>query len=165
MRINIEDFFDKYSSEEYRHGIFIPEEVHDVLDTLYLQGEDYAVINDSVIDVIEEKKLDYYNRLAIIDEIGRHLNAGNKLEKVNILLSINEYKESIRIGEEIGAFMYYSYAYERLIILLHKIKDFESEKQYIQALLEYNLSDSRRQKYEERLTKLNKKLNEQTQGI
>ena len=53
----------------------------------------------------------------------------------------------------------YAYSYERIIILFHKIKDYNQEALYISQLLKHKLNDKRREKYQNRLEKLNSKLN------
>ena len=164
MIIDINNFFDLYCSQDYRYGIFIPKDIFNYLDTLTLQGEKFANVRDSIVEEIEANKSELLEVEAKIQTICEHSSTGYKLEKVNIYRAIEEYKEAIRIGETTKAFMYYGGAYDRVIILLHKIKDYKSEQQYISALLKHNLSDSQRQKYENRLIKVIKK-NEQTQSI
>lgn len=85
----------------------------------------------------------------------------NEEKKSDIYTAIDNYAKSILKGEqsEFDLFMVYAHSYERIIICLHKLKDYEHEADYIQKYLSHNLDDKTRQKYSERLTKLKSKLN------
>ena len=163
MKVNIKEFLDKYRSAEYRYGIFIPEDIYVQcsqieLDSL-LKGIELSYIDlpDNVIDIIESNKKEQEDKDNIYNVISVHRIGGMNLEKEgNIEAAINEYKSAILIGEQssLSQFTSYSYAYDRIIILLHKIKDIESEKQYIKDYLTHDISDKIKEKYINRLNKL-----------
>lgn len=163
MKVSIKEFLDKYRSSEYRYGIFIPEDIYNLcsqieLDSL-LKGIDLSYIDlpDNIFDIIETNKREQEDRDNINNIISTHRIGGMNLEKEgNIEAAITEYKEAIKIGElsSLSRFSSYSYAYERVIILLHKIKDIEAEKQYIEAYLRHDISDKTKDKFTNRLNKL-----------
>ena len=78
----------------------------------------------------------------------------------NIENAISSYQTCIEKGESSSFNMFHAYAhaYDRLIILLHKTKQYDTEAQYIEALLKHDsLSQPVIKKYTERLNKLSKK--------
>lgn len=77
---------------------------------------------------------------------------------------INEYAESIRLGEnaENDMFHAFGYSYTRIIVLLDKVKRFAKEIDYIEAVLNHSMKDSERGKYAARLEKTKVKLVKQS---
>ena len=159
MVVDIEEFLDKYSSDEYRSGIYIPSDVSDFLDDLLLKGIDVAEIRDSVIQEIEDNRRKQEEWDAMFNLISKYRVAGIELEKVDIDSAIQQYKRCIEIGETTDMFGLYRYAYERVIILLHRIKDFKGERFFVISLLKHDLDEDVKDKYQKRLIKLNQKLN------
>lgn len=95
-------------------------------------------------------------------EISQYRIAGMESEKNrDIDDAITNYIKAISLGEcsEFHLLMSYAHAYERLIICLHKTKDYEREAEYIKKYITYKLEDKILQKYTERLNKLLLKLN------
>ena len=163
MRVCLKEFLDKYRSSEYNYGIFIPEDIYNLCSQIelgsLLKGIDLSYIDlpDNIFDIIEYNKREQEDRDNVNNIISAHRIGGMKLEKEgNIEAAITEYKEAIKIGEQssLSRFSSYSYAYERIIILLHKIKDIEAEKQYIEAYLRCDISDKTKEKFTNRLNKL-----------
>lgn len=94
--------------------------------------------------------------------ISEYRLAGMEAEKKgDVFAAIDNYAKSILNGEqsEFGMLMAYAHSYERIIVCFHKLKDYEHEADYIQKYLSHNLDEKIRQKYSERLTKLQSKLN------
>ena len=164
MRVNIKNFLNKYRTSEYRHGIYIPEDIYIKCSQMELgmiaKGVDVAYIDlpDDIYDIIESNKKDQEYREDIDNRISNHRICGINYEKEgNIEDAISEYKKAIEIGEQtsLSRFTSYAYAYERIIILLHKIKDIENEKHYIQAYLLHNdIAEKTKEKYINRLNKM-----------
>lgn len=163
IRVNAIEFLNKYRTEEYRHGIYIPEYIYIKCsnietDILLKKRQDvYIDLPSNIYDIIEANKKEQENRDNLEIKISSHRVGGMNLEKEgNIEDAISEYKKAIEIGEQssLSRFSSYAYAYERIIILLHKVKDIEKEKQYINAYLSHNISDKAKDKYTNRLNKL-----------
>lgn len=164
MKVNIKDFLNKYRAIEYRHGIYIPEDIYvqcsQVELDMLLRGLDVAYIDlpDNIYDIIEANKKEQEYREDIDNKISNHRICGINYEKEGCIeAAINEYKKAIEIGEQasLSRFSSYAYAYERIIILLHKIKDIDSEKHYINTyILHDDISEKTKEKYINRLNKL-----------
>lgn len=163
IRVNAIDFLNKYRTNEYRHGIFIPEDILEKCNDIEIKvllnkrKDAYIDLPSNIYDIIEANRKQQEDRDNINNIISTHRIGGMNLEKEgNIEAAITEYKEAIKIGEQssLSRFSSYSYAYERLIILLHKIKDIEAEKQYIEAYLRHDISDEVKDKFTNRLNKL-----------
>ncbi len=85
---------------------------------------------------------------------------GMEYEKTgDIEKAISSYRQCIERGEQstFNMFHAYAHAYDRLIVLLHKTKQYDIEAQYIESLLKHDsLSEPVIKKYTERLNKLTK---------
>lgn len=163
MKVNIKDFLNKYRAIEYRHGIYIPEDIYvqcsQVELDMLLRGLDVAYIDlpDNIYDIIEANKKEQECREDIDNIISNHRICGINYEKEGCIeAAINEYKKAIEIGEQasLSRFSSYAYAYERIIILLHKMKDIDSEKHYINKYMLHDISEKTKEKYINRLNKL-----------
>lgn len=164
MRVNIKDFLNKYRNEEYRHGIYIPEDIYiqcsqKELDLLLNNDTNYLIeLPDNIVDIIEENKRAQELRDSLYNEISIHRTNGIALEKDDITKAVNEYALSIKIGEQTNMFRAYAHSYERIIVLLHKLKDYKSEINYITQYLKHNLSDGDFAKYQKRLELIKSKI-------
>lgn len=95
------------------------------------------------------------------NEISTFRLKGMELEKSrDIDEAISAFSKCIEIGESKGDkfFHSYSFAYERIIIDLHKTKQYYREAYYIREYLKHDLRDKDRDKYQNRLEKLKVKL-------
>ena len=165
MKVNIEDFFAKYGGEEYRNGLFIPEDIHALRFESFLSGDTEFDVPDNIDAVIEANKLKQEKRDAEYNNISLHRKAGMECEaNGDVDEAINEYAESIRLGEnaENDMFHAFGYSYTRIIVLLDKVKRFAEEIDYIEAVLNHSMKDSERGKYAARLEKTKVKLVKQS---
>lgn len=152
-RYKIRDF-DEYCQ---KNGFIPPAEIMGQELSLVLKGEDYISIPLSIIEKMKQEKTErdkwdeLYKNISLL-----RLNA-MQLERTDTAAAITEYEYCIETGETstIPMFHAYHYAYERIIILLHKAKDYEKESTYIRQLLSHKeLSQKEIEKYTERLKKL-----------
>lgn len=141
-------------------GLMPPAEIMAQESQLFLQGADYIDIPISIIEDMERHKAVSDKREHEYQEISSHRLAGINAEGLDCNLAIMEYQECIAMGEnsEFDLFHAYSYAYFRIIVLLHKNKEYEKELDYTEKLLSHELSDSEREKYSQRLNKLKSKI-------
>lgn len=158
MKVVVKDFLNKYASAQYKHGIYIPEDI--LLKCMALEFKSSSKIvelPDNIFEVIEANKKDAENKDALYEEISSHRLTGYEKEKDDIEGAILEFAKSIEIGETTTMFYAYAHSYERIIILLHKIKDYQREMRYISQYLTHDISDKQKDKYQKRLEKLNSK--------
>lgn len=150
MKVNIEDFQAKY-------GSLIPVDIMALFTECFLRGDKEVDIRDTVIEEMQLKKAENdlwdkeYNKISSFRIDGMQYESQGNIDQ-----AIVSYKKCIMAGEKshLDLFHSYSYAYERIIILLHKIKDFQSEIMYIKAMLGHNLTEKDKEKYTKRLNKL-----------
>lgn len=152
MRVNIQDFQAKY-------GSLIPDDIMALFTECFLQGVEETDIRNTAIDEIQSQKAkqDLWNKE--YEEISSYRIDGMQYESQgDIEQAISSYKKCIAIGENSHSDLFHAYAhaYKRIIILLHKMKDFKCEIAYINAALAHNLSEKDRDKYVKRLNKLKK---------
>lgn len=165
MKVDVREFLNKYRTMEYRHGIYIPEDIYircsqKELDLLLKdKSNPYIELPDNIDKVIEANKRKDEQEEALYNEISSYrLNGMDKEERGLINEAIEEYALSIEIGEQTNMFHAYAHSYERIIILLHKLKDYENEISYISQYLKHNLSDRDIEKYRKRLEKIKSKI-------
>lgn len=157
MKVRVKEFMRKYMSAKYGHGSYIP---GGIFSKIISHTETYIDLPDNIIEIIEEQRIKEKNWEKLYKTISAHRIKGmDKEGKQDINGAIDEYSKSIEIGETTDMFHAYAYSYERIIILLHKVKDYNQEAKYITQLLKHRLNDKRREKYQNRLEKLNSKLN------
>lgn len=157
MKVKVKDFEDKYLSSEYKHGMYIPE---DLFCQITSSTEPFIELPDDIIEIIEKNKSDEEKYEKLYDMISSHRIMGmEKEQESDINGAIDEYSKSIEIGETTDMFHAYAYSYERIIILLDKMKEYNQEIRYISQYLQHDLDDKRKEKYQNRLAKLNSKLN------
>ena len=127
----------------------------------FLQGVDYIDIPESTLDEMRTKKAEHDQWEAAYQEVSFFRLKGMENEKAgNIESAIISYRICIEKGENSirPIFHAYAHAYDRIIILLHKTKDYDLEAQYIKSLLKHDsLSTATIEKYSNRLDKLNLK--------
>lgn len=157
MKVKVKDFTGKYMSNIYKHGTYIPE---DIFFKIILHRGTYIELPDDIIEIIEANKSKEEERENLYEMISSHrINGIEKEKKQDIIGAISEYSKSIEIGETTNMFHAFAYSYERIIILLHKTKDYNQEVQYISKYLQHELNEKEKDKYKNRLEKLNSKLN------
>ena len=154
IKVNVRDFMKKYATSEYRHGIYIPSDINSQLTRAYITGKDFITLRDTVLEEIEANKRAQDERDELYNLISQYRLTGMELEKVDMQGAIEQYKQCIAVGEKTNMFHAFAHAYERIIVLLHKAKDYESERNYIVAYLKHDLTEAVRTKYQQRLTKL-----------
>lgn len=159
MKVNVSEFLQKYASAEYKHGIYIPEDIFFECSNLAFRKPSGIIeLPDNIIDVIEENKRKHENREVQYGEISSHRLAAMDKEKDDIEAAIDEFAKSIELGEKTTMFHAYAHSYERIIILLHKVKEYEREAFYISQYLKHDIGEKQRVKYTSRLEKLKLKL-------
>lgn len=158
MKVVVKEFLNKYASAQYKHGIYIPEDIFLKCMALEFKSPSKIIeLPDNIIEIIEANKKDAEDKDALYGEISSHRLAGYEKEKDDIEGAIFEFAKSIEIGEATTMFYAYAHSYERIIILLHKIKDYQREMQYISQYLNHDISDKQKDKYQKRLEKLKSK--------
>lgn len=159
MRVRAKDFLEKYASAKYKHGIYIPDDI--LYKCLPLEYSSTMIdLPDGIIEIIEANKRQDEEQEALYREISNHRLSGLAMEKKkDIVGAISEYMKAIEIGEMTTMFHAYAYAYERIIILLHKTKDYQSEAKYIVQYLNHKneISDKQMDKYQKRIENLKAK--------
>lgn len=105
-----------------------------------------------------EKQQRWENDYSIVSD---YRLTGMDMEKQgDIYEAIDNYIKAISYGEnsEFGLLMTYAHAYERLIVCLHKVKDYEREADFIRKYIAHDLNDKSKEKYTTRLNKLESKI-------
>lgn len=134
-----------------------------------VSGHDSVDMPDNYWALLVERDADIKSKQAKWDSeysaISLHRKAGMECEaNGDVDEAINEYAESIRLGEnaENDMFHAFGYSYTRIIVLLDKVKRFAEEIDYIEAVLNHSMKDSERSKYAARLEKTKVKLAKQS---
>lgn len=117
------------------------------------------VERDSELKAKQSKWDSEYSKISLHRKAGMECEANGDIDE-----AINEYAESIRLGEnaENDMFHAFGYSYTRIIVLLDKVKRFAEEIDYIEAVLNHSMKDSERGKYAARLEKTKVKLAKQS---
>lgn len=144
-----------------KNGYLPTDEIMELETDAFLKNINYIDIPLSQLDEMKRKKEEHDQWEASYQEISSLRLKGMDDEKSgNIEKAISSYRQCIEMGEQstFNMFHAYAHAYDRLIILLHKTKQYDTEAQYIEALLKHDsLSQPVIKKYTERLNKLSKK--------
>lgn len=156
-RYKIGEFYD----ECRKLGLTPPSCIMEMETDAFLNGIGYIDVPLSVFDEMELEKAKHDQWEIQYQRISSLRLQGMDDEKAgNIENAIASYRQCIEKGEQSNQPMFhaYSYAYDRIIILLHKTKNFDLEAQYINSLLKHDsLSESTFNKYQIRLNKLKQK--------
>lgn len=171
MKVNVKEFLEKYRSDEYRHGIFIPEDIMmkcsqmELAAILNNKSAGEIEVPDDTFEQIELARCKSEKRDSDYHEISLHRVTGMDLEKKGeIDDAIVEYAESIKLGEdsEFDMFHAYAHSYHRIIVLLDKVKRYAAEIDYIEKYLEHITNEDERDRYNKRISKTRVKLSKQT---
>jgi hypothetical protein len=149
--------FDIYRTVEYHNGLFLHEDVQIALTRCLLNDSNVIEVRASVFDEIEENKRKYELREREYNDVSTHrLNAMQFEKDGSLEAAVTEYATAIQLGESCvnNVFTAFAYAYERIIVLHHKLKNNELETSYIENYLKHDLSETVREKYVKRYEKL-----------
>lgn len=157
MKVDVNEFIARYcGGDEYRHGAFVPEEVHAELMRCQLSGETVCEVSDNTFDLIEDARRKSEIREKRYNDVSYLRLAGMQAESEgDIDSAIEQYAEAIELGEasEFDLLHAYRHAYDRIIILLSRTHAYAPEAQYIERLLKHQLQDADRQRLCARLEK------------
>ena len=161
MRVNIDQFFARYSNAEYRNGLYIPEDIWCQRNNSFLLGETEMEIPDDTYEIIEmnrHKQETYDKHYSDIRFLA--LSGMQSESEENIDEAIARYAEAIELGEscEENLLHAYHHAYNRIIILLSRTRAYLREASYIEQLLKHELQDSERARLTARLEKTKLKI-------
>lgn len=111
-------------------------------------AEGYIFTTKSRLDEIETKSMNYGNRMLLLNKTAELNNKGIAYEKSgNISQAIKTYEECIALGYDAP------HAYDRLMILYRKAKDYNNEIRVIKRALETFEYPTLVKKYKDRLEK------------
>lgn len=111
-------------------------------------AEGYICTKKSRLEGIENKSRDYGNRMLMLNKTTELNNRGSAYEKSgNIPQAIKTYEECVALGYDAP------HAYDRLMILYRKAKDYNNEIRVIKRALEIFKYPTLAKKYKERLEK------------
>ena len=164
MKFLVKAFRNTFFGEEYRFGIFVPDEIIDEIEAkelnaaLYGENADNKFIDIpySTFEEIVRAKILYEESLENEKKIGEHRIKGIELEKSgNIAEAVKEYAEAIHYGlQSSHNYLSYAYAVKRVIILLGKLKQYNEAIKYIDVGLSQSNNpkeiedlEKRKQKY------------------
>lgn len=158
MKVDVNEFIARYcGGDEYRHGLFVPRDVHTAIMRCLLSGETVCEVSDNTFNLIEDARHKQELRNKTYNDVSVLRLAGMKAESDNdIDDAIAQYAEAIELGEasEFELLHAYRYAYDRIIILLSRTRAYAREAEYIERLLmRHKLQDNDRTRLEERLQK------------
>lgn len=158
MKVDVNEFIARYcGGDEYRHGLFVPRDVHTAIMRCLLSGETVCEVSDNTFNLIEDARHKQELRDKTYNDVSVLRLAGMKAESDNdIDDAIAQYAEAIELGEasEFELLHAYRYAYDRIIILLSRTRAYAREAEYIERLLmRHKLQDNDRTRLEERLQK------------
>lgn len=164
MKISVSEL-DKIAKE--RFALDLPGYVDETLFRCILRGEEFAEVPDTfpadverVRQEYERKQTESVARQLEYDKVSELRLRGMEKEKAaDNAGAISEFAIAIALGEQsrFNLFSAYGYAYERLIVCLHKAKDYEREAKYIEQYLSHGLDERKAEKYQSRLAKLKNK--------
>lgn len=157
MKVDVNEFIARYcGGDEYRHGIYVPEDVHAEIMRCQLSGETVCEVSDNTFDLIEDARRKSEIRDKRYNDISYLRLAGMQAESdEDIDEAIAQYAEAIELGEasEFDLLHAYRHAYDRIIILLSRTHAYAREAQSIERLLKHQLQDADRQRLCARLEK------------
>lgn len=162
MTVKVSEFISNFiSSSDYRHGLYVPEDIRFAILQSELNGDEFCDVPDNTFDLIEEAR----HRQMLYDKAYNDVSvcrlSGMKAEETeDIEEAINQYAEAIDMGETCGFDILHAYrhAYDRIIILLSRTRAYAREASYIERLLKHQLQDKDRQRLTERLQKTYSKI-------
>lgn len=160
MKIPVKEI-EPYMSAEYRHGIYLPKSVAEEFTECFLSGTEFIDVPDDWRETTEAAKADDELRESEYNRVSEHRVRGMQYEDIaDNAGAISEYAVSIILGEQskFNLFMAYAHSYERIIVCLHKAKDYEREAKYISQYLAHGLDEAKFAKYSARLEKLKSKI-------
>lgn len=141
MKFLVKAFRDKFLGQEYKFGLFVPEEIIDEIDAkelnaaLYGENADNKFIDIpySTFEQIVRAKILHEESLENEKKIDEHRIKGIELEKSgDITEAIKEYDKAIQYGLQYShSYLSYAYAVKRVIILLSKLKQYNEALKYI----------------------------------
>lgn len=144
-----------------KNGYIPTEEIMELETDAFLKNINFIDIPLSSLEEMKHKKEERDQWESSYQDISSFRLNGMEYEKTgNIESAIFSYRICIEKGEQstFNMFHAYAHAYDRLIILLHKSKQYDLEAQYIKSLLAHDsLSTAIIDKYKNRLNKLNQK--------
>ena len=165
MKIKIEDFLKLPIEVQNCAPDYLS---YKLSNAYYFQGIKEYEVPDNFYEVIRQKVKEEELRQANYSKIEEYRLNGMYYDKnKEVDIAIYQYAKAIELGETVNnMFHAYAYAYERIFVLLHKIKDYQAEYQYLEKYLaheELNLKchEKTRAKYQERFDKLKNKLQQQ----
>lgn len=164
MWVKADEFFAPYFTDEYRHGLYIPENIITLCNSASFKADKYIEVPENIIEVIELNRENDSFRELEYESISQHRLAGIKCEEDgDIEGAINEYAQSIIEGLSARNEMLHAFhhSFDRIFILLDKTKRYSEEIDYIEKLLSFNLRDLEREKLMNRLGKVKLKLDKQ----
>lgn len=172
MKIRIEDFRTKFCGPENRYGIYVPEDIMvksaDIEFKAILNNAEAMIdIPDNLEDIVNAARAKDEARELEYREISAHRIAGMEREKADELEdAVNEYAQSIALGlaAENDMIHAYRHSFNRIIIVLDKLKRYAEEADYIEKLLSLNIDDKDREKLTARLGKVKIKLEKQSRN-
>lgn len=145
----------------------IPIEVTTAETDAFLAGRDWLEVPDDTFERIRESHLKQQKRDNEYMSISEHRIAGMEREKADELEdAVNEYAQSIALGlaAENDMIHAYRHSFNRIIIVLDKLKRYAEEADYIEKLLSLNIDDKDREKLTARLGKVKIKLEKQSRN-
>ncbi len=172
MRIKVEDFRAKFCGSDYRFGLYVPEsimsECAEIEFKSILEGTDAVIeVPDNIEEIVNYAKAKDESREAEYNSISEHRLAGMRCESDgDIDAAIDEYAHSIALGltAENDMLHAFHHSFNRIFVLLDKVKRYAEEADYIEKLLLFNLDDREREKLTARLEKVRIKLEKQSRN-
>lgn len=167
MLVKADEFFAPYLTDEYRHGLYIPENILALYNAVEFRTNKFIEVSENIIDLIESNKAKDCAWESEYESISQHRVAGIKCEEEgDIEGAINEYAQSIILGLSAKNEMLHAFhhSFDRIFILLDKSKRYSEEVEYIEKLLSFNLRDLERDKLMNRLEKVKVKLDKQNRN-
>ena len=159
MRVDARRFIEKYTSAEYRHGMYLGEDLFAECLAAEATGKPVIEVPDDIYEVVETRKVRDEEREAAYQDISTHRLNGMGLERQGDLEgAAREYELAISLGERTDMFHAYAHAYHRLFVVLRKLKEHSREERYLSRYLEHELDDRDRERYADRLRKLRRRM-------
>lgn len=111
--------------------------------------EGYICMSKSKLDGIKARHSNYSQKMSLLNKTTELNNQGRDQEKTgNIIGAIDSYEKCIALGYDAY------FAYDRLMILYRKIKDYENEERIAMKALSMFNGTSLYDKYKQRLEKV-----------
>jgi len=143
----------------------IPVDVMAAESTAVINGQDSYEVPDDIFARIKESHIKECKWESEYKSISEHRLAGMRCEADgDIDAAIDEYAHSITLGlaAENDMLHAYHHSFNRIFVLLDRVKRYAEEADYIDKLLSFNLDDREREKLTARLDKVKIKLEKQS---